>query len=240
MSYDTFRRGDLLALEGLYAKAGAILPLDAVGFYDANVIGLRHDCDHFLPQAVEMARWEAARGYQSTYFILHTAPYWDDPYLPAALDEIAGLGHEIGFHTNAVTEAIRTGRDAVDITEEALARLRRWGHKVTGVVAHGDPDCYGPGRELRVVNDEMFVECARPEVGAPDRVVKGTNYRLSPVPMSMFGLEYEANRLPKAEYLSDSGGRWNQPFPGVAYDFPYPDGQLHMLVHPDWWGGALL
>ena len=37
---------------------------------------IRHDVDYDLEKAVNMARAEAEYGYYSTYFLLHSAPYW--------------------------------------------------------------------------------------------------------------------------------------------------------------------
>ena len=55
-----------------------------------------------------------------------------------------------------------------------------------------------------------------------------------------FDLDYDANWLDRGAYLSDSGGRWSAPgFDLVAQEFPFP-GQLHMLVHPDWWAKAFV
>jgi hypothetical protein len=56
------------------------------------------------------------------------------------------------------------------------------------------------------------------------------------MPRSNYGLEYDANWLPRGDYLSDSGGRWSQPFEKVAGYFG--EVQLHVLVHPDWWAQA--
>jgi hypothetical protein len=50
-------------------------------------------------------------------------------------------------------------------------------------------------------------------------------------------LDFDANWLPRGDYLSDSGGRWSQPFSEVAAAWP-ARGQLHMLVHPCWWTEA--
>ncbi len=120
--------------------------------------------------------------------------------------------------------------------ESALARLRAWGHVVTGVAAHGDPLC----RRVGFINDEVFAECPRPELGAPDRVLefRGREVQLLPVPLAAYGLEYATERLPRALYLSDSGGVWNVPFPQIAERFPSPFGQLHILQHPCWWTRA--
>jgi hypothetical protein len=229
-----FQPDDLVDLDALLASADQVVPMDmiAAGETSLGVIGLRHDVDNVIEPAVAMAEWEAERGYNSTYFILHTAPYWQNKYLlERSLERIAACGHEIGFHLNAITAAIETGRDPFEILEEAVAELRGYGYHVTGVVAHGDNACYQYG----FVNDELFVESARPDHGAPDRVVGGV--KLDPVSREQFGFEYDASWLSRAAYLSDSGGKWSQPFEDVRASFPY-DGQLHMLVHADWWPQA--
>jgi len=229
-----FQLDDLVELDMLLARANAVVPMRevAAGLTDENMIGMRHDVDNYIAPAVAMAEWEAERGYRSTYFILHTAPYWKHKdTLRASLDTIAECGHEIGFHLNAITDAIVYGGDPLRIVELAVAELRAYGHEVTGVVAHGDTACY----RHHFVNDEIFTESRRPTYGAADRRVGGV--ALNPVSRSTFGFEYDPNWLPRERYLSDSGGSWSSPFEYVADHFPYP-GQLHMLVHPDWWSEA--
>lgn len=260
-----FGPDDLAELdERFFAQAAAVVALEDVwdGNWALDVIGLRHDCDagHSLATAVKMAEWEAARGYRSTYYVLHTSPYWWYPDFPLMLDEIAGHGHEIGIHTNALAEALRTGVDPDVILDEALATLRGYGFKVRGAAGHGDPFCNrdrGPG-EPTFANDEQFVECARPKEGAPDRLLTRGNIslRLRPRPLADFGLEYEALALglPYPFRVSDSGGQWLPPgfdehaakFAGLlaappevlAAAEPHVYRPLHMLVHPDWWAGA--
>lgn len=220
--------------ELLFSRAAGVVSMREVAAGDNHptVIGLRHDVDNVIGPAVAMAEWEADRGYSSTYFILHTAPYWwQKDLLRSSLETIAECGHEIGFHVNAITAAIAIGRDPVEIIEEAVDELRSYGHDISGVVAHGDAACYQYG----FVNDEIFTESPRPDYGEPDRMVN--RLRLQPVSRAYFGFEYDPNWLPRAEYLSDSGGRWSRYFEDVAAGFPYA-GQLHMLVHADWWGEA--
>lgn len=227
-----FQTQDLAELGRFLARGMPVIPMRRVheGIRDPNVIALRHDVDNAIEPAVEMAAWEAARGYRSTYFILHTAPYWHNkPLLRESLDTIAGYGHEIGIHNNALAEAWRTGEDPRAILAAAIHELRELGHDVTGTVAHGDPDCYGPDGNVRFVNDQLFTECRRLYYTDP----------VEPVPLDTFALDYDANWLPRGNYLSDSGGRWSQPFTDVEAGFPFP-GQLHMLVHPDWWPEAFL
>jgi len=237
-----FDTSDLLKLDMLFRRADEVVAMREVhaGEHDPLVIGLRHDMDNQLEPSVELAEWEAERGYRATYFVLHDSGYWDAPDLRPALERIAELGHEVGLHANGIAEAITTGRDPDEIIHSALERLRGWGHHVTGVVAHGDERCYQHNGELAFVNDEQFTDCARPEVGAPDRRVVGTHLTLAPAPLASFGLEYEANRLGRALYLSDSGGVWSEPFDEMAERFPSVDGQLHVLTHPCHWTPAFI
>jgi hypothetical protein len=232
---EPFRRDDLRDFRGLLERAEAVVAMREIhaGERDPLVIGLRHDVDNVLEPCVELAEWEARHGFRATYFVLHDSPYWNDPELRPALERIAVLGHEIGIHANAIAVALETGGEPDEILSSAIARLRAWGHDVTGVVAHGDRLCYRAG----FVNDEMFAECARPEMGDPRRRLqyRDVELELDPRPLSDFGLEYESIRLPHALYLSDSGGAWNEPFPELCERFPNPFGQLHILMHPCWW-----
>lgn len=233
---EPFQSADLNELdERLLDKAVAVVPMMNVnaGQRWPRVIGMRHDVDNVIQPAVAFAAWEAERGYRSTYYILHTAPYWQKKnLLRKSLEEIAGYGHEIGIHNNALAAAVKHGGDARHILASAISELRDYGHDIRSTVAHGDNLCYDGAGQVRFVNDEMFVECPRPALGAPDRTVAGVT--INPVPLADFGLDFDANWLGRSEYLSDSGGEWSQPFDGVADAFPF-EGQFHMLVHPDWW-----
>lgn len=232
---EPFQADDLAELGDFLDRADAVVAMENIadGLTGPGIIGLRHDVDNVIAPAVALAEWEAERGYRSTYFVLHTAPYWQDKdTLRASLEAIAECGHEIGFHLNAITAAIQTGRDPLEIVDEAVGELRGYGHTVRGVVAHGDPACY----RFNYVNDEIFCESARPDWGQPDRHIVG-NLRLRPVSRKWFGFDYDPNWLSRGDYLSDSGGVWSQPFGEVAERFP-TSGQLHILVHADWWGQA--
>lgn len=228
-------RGDLAELEGLLSGASAVVAMVDVhrGATGADVIGMRHDVDDnagALDTAVRIAAWEADRGYRATFFLLHTAGYWQRDDFPACVAAIAGAGHEIGIHANAIPAALDNCAAPAEILAAALGQLRGLGHKVVGVAPHGDERCYRPDGTILFVNDELFSECGRPELGAPDREL-APGFRLEPRPLAWFGLEYETYRLPKRRYLSDSGGEWSVPPGSLAGG----DGQLHVLWHPDWW-----
>ena len=230
---------DLERLDALLlAPARAVVSMRQVhdGATDDDIVGMRHDVDDnpgSLATAVRMAIWEAERGYRSTFYLLHSASYWQDEVtLRRSLEQIAGHGHEVAIHANAIAEALRYGGDPDDILQCAIDQLRSYGHSVTGVVGHGDPLC----RQAGFVNDEMFTECARPAMGAPDRFVTygGRRIRIAPRPLADFGLAYNAIWLPRGRTLSDSGGVWNV-LPGTLAGGP---GQLHILQHPDHYVGC--
>ncbi len=260
--------------ESMFSRAAAVVAMEDVhdGHRDPNAIGLRHDVDgtnvqtkEALQTAVKIAEWEAERGYRSTYYILHTAPYWMAPGFAQALDRIAELGHEIGIHTDALALAAVNGRDPDQILDEALTVLRDLGFRVRGVAGHGNPVCNrdaGPG-EGSFANDEQFLECARPGEGEPDRrIVRGqVSMTLRPRPLSDFGLEYEALAIaydrPNGVMpfrISDSGGKWLNPGWEETVEKwqhereHHPNTtvpnktirQLHFLLHPDWWQHAFV
>lgn len=233
---------DLLELADLLSRAYAVVSMQEInaGNTRNDVIGLRHDVDDnagSLATAVKLARWEAERGYRSTFFMLHTASYWLSESFEDSLYAIARHGHEIGIHANALAHALRAGGDPDEILWDAIEDLRTLGFPVRGVAGHGDELCYRVG----VINDEQFVECARPEMGVADRTLtyEGRTLQLQPKPLEHFGLVYESLRLPRARYQSDSGNHWYEPMAKTIAEFPCDLGQLHLLVHPDWYREAL-
>lgn len=225
----------------LFSRADRVVPMHDVACGDtgANVIGLRHDVDDNLGSfdtALRMAEWEFERGYSSTYFLLHSSHYWNEEWL-GEVPRFEELGHEVGIHVNAIAEALRQRVDPHVILTNALSELRATGVRVMGCVAHGDqPIC----RKANFCNDELFTESARPNLGSPDRLIEyeGVICPLVPVSRKAYQLEYDPNWLSRGDYLSDSGGKWSQPFEGVCARFG--QGQLHVLQHPDWWGEAFV
>lgn len=225
----------------LLSQAERVVPMYDVARGDRGdrVIGLRHDVDDnplSFETALAFAEWEFAQGYSSTYYLLHGSHYWNPESLEAA-GRFVDLGHEIGLHVNGLAEALLTGDDPRRIVREAVDELRQVGFDVRGCVAHGDQLCSRVG----FVNDEMFEESPRPDYGPANRTLRlgSQEVAIAPVSRSGFGFEYDANWLPRANYLSDSGGRWSQSFDDVVETFGVA-GQLHILVHPDWWPEAFV
>lgn len=234
-----FKSADLEALDALLDRADRVVPLWDVhsGDRGPGVIGLRHDVDDnplSFETALAFADWEFSRGYSSTYYLLHGAHYWPDALERAT--RFVDLGHEVGIHVNALAVALRENDDPHRVLFVALEELRGAGVTVRGCVAHGDSLCHS----ARFVNDEMFLESARSNYGRPDRFLRSGDVVLAiePVSRSLYGLEYDANWLPRDDYLSDSGGAWSTPFDGVVERFSAGGVHLQALVHPDWWSEA--
>ena len=257
--------------ERILSRASGVISKREVhaGNHDPRAVAVRHDCDaaHSLAVAVKFAAWEAERGYRSTYYMLHTSPYWNWPTFRPSLERIALLGHEIGIHTDALAEALIHGGDPDQILEQALETLRSWGHTITGVAGHGNGICRAKPGEINFANDEQFVECepgrerVREERVAagldPLMIVRGARaLRVHPRPLADFGLEYEAIRVSRPAGMpvwrvSDSGGRWKHADHEPTFDEAVDlferrlDGsadpqQLQLLVHPDWWADAFV
>jgi hypothetical protein len=245
-----FGRHDLAAMEALLERADDVVTVgEAFRRRDAwpeRFVALRHDMDHDVENSVRMAKWEADRGWRSTYYVLHTDWYWGDkgpanpsPLVLRALDEIASLGHEIGVHNNAVAHALLTGGDPRRILDEVLTALRAHSHAVVGTAAHGDGIC----RRAGFVNFEMFSECPHPDGLSPTRTLEYRDLRsgaahhlaLTPFPMSELGLEYEAYFVGNTRYLSEAEGRWNQSPDDLRTTFHREGGFLQILTHPAHW-----
>lgn len=221
----------------LLSRADRVVPLFDVfkGDDGDNVIGLRHDVDDnplSFETALAFAEWEFARGYSSTYFLLHGSHYWNAETLEL-VPRFVELGHEVGIHVNALALALLEDADPHALLFAALEELRATGVTVRGTVAHGDRLCHA----CEFVNDEMFTESRRPAYGPADRYLTSGEIviQIEPVSRSLYGLEYDANFLARDDYLSDSGGRWSQPFAEVAGRFAAGGGHLQALIHPDWW-----
>lgn len=245
-----FGDADLEALDALLSSADRVVPIGEAfampaTHRPARLIALRHDTDHDIENAVRVARWEADRGYRATYYVLHGDWYWSrtpvgrpSRLVLDAIAEIAGLGHEIGLHNNAITLAFRHGGRPADIVRRDLAELRRAGHQVAGTVKHGDPLCH----QLGYWNSEVFADCPSPDFGPPDRQLVWPDapggprtLQIASLPLADFGLTHEANWIGQDLYQSDTGGRWMHPFDEMAIRFGKDGGLLQILVHPVWW-----
>jgi hypothetical protein len=225
----TYRRYDAW-LAGLVPER--VLPLRELAAAEAPVLGLRHDVDSRLDSAVQLARLEHRRGIRSTYFILHTAPYYrrDAEFLRTLLVLQEDLGHEVGWHNDLVTLERVRGVDVRSYLARELEWLRAGGIDVRGAAAHGSPWCY----RLGFHNNYVFAGWDEPQEGFPSLEVSD---KLDP---AEFGLEYEAYHLPYDEYFSDSSfGPSGRRHPDELPPQELAGGRAVALVHPCHWDASV-
>lgn len=224
----------------------------------SNLVTLRHDIDYDLDLALEMAYWEKMKGCRATYYLLHTADYWQDPRLVEKCLQLQDFGHEIGLHLNVLTEWM-----SGDINEiknhllNLLSPLRAGGVAITGVSAHGDKSCYvnqfinywcfselRPANPLQTENglsaegiavDDSEFRIAYPpseKLTGPD----GRQLDLWSVSMKELGIDYDAVHLAYDAYFTDSGGEWKRSSDPISVNLS--NGRYQILMHPIHWKGT--
>lgn len=219
--------------EWLLGELGDVTPIA-----DGGSVTLRHDVDHSMAVALDMARIEHSLCVRSTYFLL--TPGWGQsnylgswvagrfvmsPEGKSGIAELVKMGHEVGYHNNLVTVSRQSGTSPVDLLGSVMSEFSRYVDGPIGTASHGD-------REARLggyVNYDFI------------REYDGD--------LSELGIAYEAYSMPRAGYLSDSGGKNLTLCVGQddAIIFPEPkkhafsraigglDKPAQVLIHPWWW-----
>lgn len=201
-------------------------------FAPVEMIGMRHDCDDRAYDSIlPLAEWEARRNRRSTFYLLHTAP-WYSKALDAGLPQkLAALGHEVGLHYNWAPSYEKGGVDPRLTLDVELRRLRATGVRIGSVAGHGDDACY----RMKLVNYGLFVESGPARYPWRD-FTEETG--LDRVTCAEYGLDFLAEFVPKWLYISDSGDEW-QPSLAEAEDYFPADGPTVILQHPDWYSPRL-
>jgi hypothetical protein len=187
------------------------------------VIGLRHDIDVDLNVAYQFSEIESKLGFRSTYFVLHTAPYYlaspnnmavhTEKIIPI-LKTMQDVRHfEIGWHNDLVTLQVVYNINPVTFLHSELKWLRSNGINIVGTASHGSNYC----KLYNYLNFYFFEECTNPvvrnfvnniTVPVGDKKIDIMKGKLSD-----FGLQYEAYFLNNNKYFSDAsitnGVRWN-------------------------------
>jgi hypothetical protein len=202
-------------------------PLHELPAADGSFVGLRHDVDDRLESALELGRIVLARGVRSTFFVLHTAPYYTDRdrVLRSLLILQDDYGHEIGWHNDLVTLRLVYGIEPSGYLERELRWLRGAGVEISGAAAHGSPHCHRLGYH----NNYLFSGWDEAQPGFP---LTDVGVKLDP---NDFGFDYEAYHLPYDTYVSDSrfeGGRRAHP---TTFDARASKARAVVLVHPCHW-----
>jgi hypothetical protein len=214
------------------------------------VIGLRHDIDLDLKVAYEFSKIEYDLGFRSTYFILHTAPYYladqnnmalhSEKIIPI-LKKMQNERHfEIGWHNDLVTLQVIYNFDPVVFLHNELSWLRSNGLQIAGTAAHGSNYC----KTYHYMNFYFFQECSYPIlVGRENNITvpkDGKMITLKKGHLNDFNLEYEAYFLNNNKAYSDAvikdGVRWNIGM--LDLSSLKPGDRIIILLHPIHWHKA--
>ena len=214
------------------------------------MIGLRHDVDVDLNVAYEFSKIESNLGFRSTYFILHSAPYYladqnnmavhSDRIIPI-LKKMQNENHfEIGWHNDLVTLQVIYNIDPVVFLQSELKWLRSNGLQIMGTAAHGSSYC----KTYHYMNFYFFQECSYPIlVGRENNITvpkDGKQITIKKAHLSDFNLEYEAYFLNNNKAYSDAviqqGVRWNIGM--LDLHQLKPGDRIIILLHPTHWHNA--
>ncbi len=211
------------------------------------VIGLRHDIDIDLDVAYKFSEIESNLGFRSTYFILHTAPYYlsnsdnmsvhSEKIIPI-LKTMQNKRHfEIGWHNDLVTLQVIYNINPVTFFRNELNWLRSNGINIVGTASHGSNYC----KVYHYLNYYFFEECTFPVVTNFDNnitvPVGNKRIALTKGKLTDFGLQYEAYFLNNNKKFSDAtvnnGIRWNIGMLDLT-QFQAGD-RVIILLHPIHW-----
>lgn len=107
------------------------------------VVLLRHDMDRWPQRALQMARLESELGLQATYY----ARMGPGVFRRSVVEEIAAMGHEVGYHYETLARARGDRERAMSLFEQELAQLRRVCDVKTASM-HGSPFSKHDNRDL--------------------------------------------------------------------------------------------
>lgn len=99
---------------------------------EGKAVVMRHDVDELAGNALKMARLEHELGVRATYYFRVVK----QSNVPEVIEEIARLGHEIGYHYEDLVLAEGDEQKAIELFEEHLAYFRKY-YPVRTISMHG-------------------------------------------------------------------------------------------------------
>jgi hypothetical protein len=140
---------------------------------------LRHDVDRRPERALRMAEVETSHGVRATYYFR----WLPRVFKPGIVKSIASMGHEIGYHYEALDKASGDPRLAVRIFTRELAEMRAVVEVKTASM-HGNP-------LSRRDNRDLWKHC-------------------EPAAFGLVGEAYLGISDPAMAYVTDTGRGWNR------------------------------
>ena len=107
---------------------------DFISSESSSCLVLRHDVDRFPGQSLKMAQIEKELGVCSTYYFRIKRSVFKEHIIK----EIAGMGHEIGYHYDDLSSAMGNYNKAIRLFERNLEKLRLI-YPVETICMHGSP-----------------------------------------------------------------------------------------------------
>jgi hypothetical protein len=214
------------------------------------VIGLRHDVDVDLNLAYQFSQIETNLGFRSTFFILHSAPYYlENPnnmevhtnkIIPILKSMQNDKHFEIGWHNDLVTLQVVYNINPVNFLHNELNWLRSNGIKIYGTASHGSTYC----KTYHYLNYYFFEECTLPIVTTYVNNITvpkdGKLITIQKGKLADFNLLYEAYFLNNNKNFSDAtitnGIRWNIGM--LDLSLLQPGDRAIILLHPTHWHKA--
>jgi len=139
---------------------------------------LRHDVDLKPKNSLAVAHDEADLGAKASYYFRAVPESWDD----AIIKEIAGLGHEVGYHYESMTTCNGDVHKAYEDFKTNLERLRKL-VPVKTICMHGSPRSPYDSKDIWKRHDYKDLDV----IGEP----------------------YLTTDFSKMFYLTDTGRRWD-------------------------------
>ena len=145
---------------------------------EEKAVILRHDVDKLPGNALQMARMEHRLGIRGSYYFRVVKESWDE----GIIRQVAGMGHEIGYHYEDLSLCRGEHGEAIRHFEEQLKRFREI-VEVKTICMHGSPLSRYDNRDLW----------------------KDYNYR----DYKIIGEPYFDLDFSRVFYLTDTGRRWD-------------------------------
>ena len=165
---------------------------------------IRHDVDSEPNYALKMAKLENELNISSTYYFRHM----EGLFLPELMENIASLGHEIGYHYEVLDKAFGNYELAINMFAKELSDFRNV-CDIKTIAQHGSPllgsvsatSVTGVYEIIKniILNKNIFTKWVNVDLWK--------KYDLKD--FGILGEAYVSFDFSKIEYLSDSGRSWN-------------------------------
>ncbi len=165
-------------------------------------VSIRHDIDSDIIAAGQQALIEQEHGVVTSWYVLHTAPYYGEfrdgvlhrhDCMSSLYLGLQDAGHEVALHTDPLWIYQEFQRDGAQAVTREIEWLRSEGLDIRGTVAHNSKPVYG-AYNFEIFKGRYDYQDKRPRSEIQDHV----NFRDVQTPLRVLdeealGLEYEGN-----------------------------------------------